>query len=269
MNEIITSSSNQIIKDAKSLHKKKERWIKRRFFIEGVRAVEESVYSKAKIEYIIYSDMIYNVKGGRELLVEIELSGYKTYHVTDKLFLEITDTETPQGIFASVNFTLKNIGDVFSNDKNYFILLDKVQDPGNMGTIIRTADAFGANGIIITNGCVDVFNPKTIRSTMGSIFHIPLIYYNKTIDAINDLKSKGVEIMTTSLNSSVYCYEVDLNKDIALVIGNEASGVSEDVIKISDTLIKIPMEGEAESLNAAVASAVIMYEVLRQRSHSE
>ncbi len=267
MYDVITSASNHIIKDAKSLHKKKDRWDKKRFFIEGVRAVEESISSDADIDYIIYSEMLFNVKGGSELYDKIISKNYKVYHISDKLFQDISDTESPQGVFASVKFNLHNVEKALADKDNFFILLDRVQDPGNMGTIIRTADAFGSNGIIVTNGCVDVFNPKTIRSTMGSIFHIPLLYYNDIDEAINDLKNNNVHIISTALKSSNYCYNVDFNTDFALVIGNEASGVSENIINASDSLIKIPMQGKAESLNAAIASAVIMYEVLRQRQN--
>lgn len=265
MNEMITSSSNTIIKEIKSLHRKKDRWTKKSFFVEGIRAVEESILSNAKISYIVYSDMLFHTKGGEELLNKIHTGTYKINYISDKLFNEVSDTEKPQGILAVVEFDLKAIDDIVKEKENFIILLDRVQDPGNMGTIIRTADSFGSNGIIVTEGCVDIFNPKTIRSTMGSIFHIPLLYYKSASDAIMDLKDKGIRVVTTSLEAKEYCFDVDFKSDFALIIGNEASGVSDEVIAGSDLLIKIPMPGDAESLNAAIASSVIMYEVLRQR----
>lgn len=265
MNEMITSSSNTVIKEIKSLHRKKDRWIKKSFFVEGIRAVEESILSNAKISYIVYSDMLFHIKGGEELFNKINTSIHKVIYISDELFYEVSDTEKPQGILAVVEYDLKTIDDIISEKDNFLILLDRVQDPGNMGTIIRTADAFGSNGIIVTEGCVDIFNPKTIRSTMGSIFHIPLLYYKSANEAIRDLKDKGITVITTSLDAKEYCFNVDFKKDFALIIGNEASGVSNEVIDDSDLLIKIPMPGDAESLNAAIASSVIMYEVLRQR----
>ncbi len=265
MNEMITSSSNSIIKEIKSLHRKKDRWIKKAFFVEGIRAVEESILSNARIAYIVYSDMLFHIKGGEQLFNRIDQNTYKLNYISDKLFNEVSDTEAPQGILAVVEYDLKNINDILKKKGNFLILLDKVQDPGNMGTIIRTADAFGSNGVIVTEGCVDIFNPKTIRSTMGSVFHIPLLYYKSASDAIKDLKEKGIRIITTSLDAKEYCFDVELKSDFALIIGNEASGVSEEVVDESDLLIKIPMPGNAESLNAAIASSVIMYEVLRQR----
>ncbi len=265
MYEMIISSSNTIIKEIKSLHRKRDRWMKKSFFIEGIRAVEECILSNTKIVYLVYSDMLFSIKGGKELFDKISLENYKLNYISDKLFNEISDTEKPQGILAVVEYDLKKIDEVLKEEGNFLILLDRVQDPGNMGTIIRTADAFGSNGVIVTDGCVDIFNPKTIRSTMGSIFHVPILYYKDTNEAIKDLKENKIKVITTSLNAEKYCFDVDFKTSFALVIGNEASGVSNEVMVDSDLLIKIPMPGEAESLNAAIASSVIMYEVLRQR----
>lgn len=267
MYEMITSSSNSIIKEIKSLHRKKDRWIKRSFFVEGIRAVEECIKSSTKIAYLVYSDMLFSINGGKELFDKLDPQKNKLYYISDKLFKEISDTEKPQGILAVVEYDLKKIDEVLKDKENFIILLDRVQDPGNIGTIIRTADAFGSNGVIVTEGCVDIFNPKTIRSTMGSIFHIPLLYYKSATEAIKDLKDNSITVITTSLDAKDYCFDVDFKISFALVIGNEASGVSSEVMTDSDLLIKIPMPGEAESLNAAIASSVIMYEVLRQRQN--
>lgn len=267
MYEMIISSSNPIIKEVKSLHKKKDRWSKKNFFIEGIRGVEDCINSGIDIEYLVYSDMLFSTNGGKKLLDIINQGDYKIYYISDKLFKEISDTERPQGILAVVKFNLKDIKEALLEKNNFLLLLDRIQDPGNMGTIIRTADAFGANGVIVTEGCVDVYNPKTIRSTMGSIFHVPIIYYNNTKEAIRDLKANNIKIITTSLTANKYSFEVDFNTSFSLVIGNEASGVSEEVMEVSDLLIKIPMLGEAESLNAAIASSVIMYEALRQKTN--
>lgn len=266
MCEMITSSSNTIIKEIKSLHRKKDRWAKNSFFVEGVRGVEDCIKSGIRVEYLVYSDMLLSTNGGQQLLEEISYKDYKIYYISDKLFKEVSDTEKPQGILAVVKLHLKDIKEALLEKNNFLVLLDRIQDPGNLGTIIRTADAFGANGVIVTEGCVDVFNPKTIRSTMGSIFHVPIIYYGCIKEAIRDLKAYNIKIITTSLAAKKYSYEIDFNTSFSLVIGNEASGVSEEVIEASDSLIKIPMTGQAESLNAAIASSVIMYEALRQKA---
>lgn len=263
---IITSSSNKLIKEIKMLQKRKERWSKKSFFIEGTRAVEQCIKSNAKIKHIVYSRDILGSEIDKVLYL-IDEENYETYEISNKLFKEISDTDNPQGIMAIVSFDEFSLGDILK-ENNFIIVLDRVQDPGNLGTIIRTADAFGANGIIVTNGCVDVYNPKTIRSTMGSIFQIPIVHMGEMREVLEVLKQENTSIISSSLNTDKYSYDIDFKTSCAIVIGNEAQGISKEVLNLSDQLVKIPMVGEAESLNAAIASGVLMYEVLRQRSTS-
>lgn len=264
MNEIISSPSNKFVKEIKSLHKKKERWNSKKFFVEGIKSVYESIVSDGKIDYILYSESLFKINGGMNLYEFITKKNLKLIEITDKLLNSICDTENPQGIIAVINIDSYKLEDVLK-ENNFILILDRLQDPGNMGTIIRTADALGVDFIIISEGCVDVFNPKTIRSTMGSIFHIPLVFCEDIFKTISLLKSKNISIMSTALDNSKDCYKVDLKKNLGIIIGNEANGVSEELIHLSDELLKIPMEGKAESLNAAIASAIIIYEVIRQR----
>ena len=267
MNNIITSSSNQLVKHVRLLHKKKVRWETKNFFVEGLRSVEQSIISHADIKYVLYSDSLFETKGGNDLFKKISIKYKKVYKITDKLLKEICDTQNPQGIIAVVGFDNKTLIEALKEKGNFLVLLDRVQDPGNMGTIIRTADALGANGILVTSGCVDPYNPKTIRATMGSVFHIPLVHFESSDEALSILKSKSIGIISTGLLSSRPCYEIDFTKDFVLVIGNEASGVSEDILASSDSIVKIPMTGRAESLNAAIASGIVMYEASRQRQN--
>lgn len=260
----ITSSSNKLIKSIKLLHNKKDRWSERCFFIEGTRSVEQCIKSNSPIKYIVYSPELLGEDGER-LLFEIESRSYELYKISKDLFKSISDTDNPQGILAVVEFEEYGLKDTLK-ENNFFVVLDRVQDPGNMGTIIRTADAFGANAVIVTNGCVDVYNPKTIRSTMGSIFQIPIVHIGDIEEVVKELKDEKVNIVSTSLNTNKYSYDIDFKSDCALIIGNEANGISDEVLGLSDQLVKIPMVGKAESLNAGVASAVLMYEVLRQRN---
>ncbi len=265
MPSIITSSSNSLIKHVKSLHRKKVRWDTNHFFVEGIRAVEESIISNSQIEFFLYSDSLLESKGGEELLALVNKKYKKVYNITNNLLKDITDTKTPQGIIAVVKFTTVPLKDIIYNNDNFLVVLDKVQDPGNMGTIIRTSNALGANGIIVTKGCVDVFSPKTIRSTMGSIFHISLVYHEDIQDVLTILKKKNIKIISTALDAVESCYDVNFKVDFALIIGNEASGISQKAFEMSDSIIKIPMRDNAESLNAAIASGIVMYEASRQR----
>lgn len=234
------------------------------FFIEGTRSVKQCVESKGKIKYVVYSEELLNEEG-LSLIDNLKNTKLDIYSTTETLFKQISDTEAPQGILAVVEMKQTELESVFSTP-NFIILLDRVQDPGNLGTIIRTADAFGANAIIVTSGCVDVYNPKTVRSTMGSIFQIPIVHIEDIKDAISVLKEKNIRVIASSLETDTYSFDMDFKTDCALVIGNEGMGVSSEVIALSDELVKIKMTGLAESLNAGIASGVLMYEVLRQRT---
>lgn len=254
-----------MIKEIKSLYKKKDRWKRKQFIVEGINMVEECIDNHYPLVYIIYSDELLNVKGGKKLFDKIS-SHPRLIHVTDQLYREISQMENPQGIMGVSEFRINTIDRLNIHEEISLLLLDRLQDPGNMGTIIRSADAFGIDGIIITKGCVDVFNPKVIRSTMGSIFRVPIYHEEDSLAIINRLKKEGVRVYTTSLEGSLHIHQVDFNNPFLLVIGNESSGVSPYIYTVSDKLIKIPMVGDAESLNVAIASSIIMYESIRQRS---
>jgi len=261
----ITSTSNPIIKELKSLHKKKYRYQYKKYFLEGIRSVEECIKYNSKIEYIIYSESLLGLNGGAKLYEDILKLNITIIKTTDQILKSVSDTDNPQGIIAVVNFKESKLEELVSNDKSLFIILDSIQDPGNMGTIIRTCDAFNVDGVIISEGSVDLYNPKTIRSTMGSIFHIPIVFSENILDTVKYLKSNEITIMSTALEDSTDIHNVDLNRPVAIIIGNEANGVRNELLSVSNANIKIPMPGKAESLNAAIASSIVIYEANRQR----
>lgn len=262
----ITSSSNPIIKEIKTLHRKRERWTKRLFIAEGIKMVEEIVDKGYEAKYLIYTESLFDIKGGKELYEKIKHLK-NLIIIPEKLFAEITDVETPQGIMAILPFREISLNDILVKENPFIILLDRVQDPGNLGTIIRTADAFGVNGIIVSEGSVDVYNPKVVRATMGSLFRMSICHTDDSISTIKELKNRGINIYSTSLQGNRFIHEVDFRLPSLLIIGNESRGVSNELLDMADMLVKIPMVGGAESLNAAVASSIIMYEALRQRLH--
>jgi len=191
-------------------------------------------------------------------------SSCRVFVLPDKLFNEISDTETPQGVLSVARMKKYSIDEVMYPD-GLFIILDSVQDPGNMGTIIRTADAAGFTAVIALEGCVDVYNPKVLRSTMGSVFHIPVIQDGSPETSFSKLKSHGVKIYAAHLKGTVNYFELDVRRSAAFVIGNESKGISDRVASLADELVRIPMIGQAESLNASVAASLLMYESVRQR----
>ena len=185
--------------------------------------------------------------------------------MTDVLFKELISTEQPQGIVAVINMNEKPL----DLDGSFYLLCDKLQDPGNLGTIIRTAHAAGVQGIILTKGTVDIYNEKTIRSTMGSIFYVPIHYDDENFTLVKQLRNEGFKTVVTSLDTDKNFFEEDIRGKVLLIVGNEGNGVSNEVYELADIKVKIPMPGNAESLNVAIATSVIMYEKIRQDSFNK
>lgn len=254
----INSKENSIITEVKKLNTKKHRFEKRRFLIEGYRFVEEALKSEFSIPYIFVSEDSINKFEKYSSLVNPHT---EVYLISNKLMKYICNTQTPQGIAAVVDMVDNT--DVNPIDGIY-ILVDRIQDPGNMGTIIRTAHAIGAEGVILTKGTVDVYNDKTLRSTMGSIFKVPIIHDDHGF-TIRKLREKGYKLIVSTLRANNSFYDVDLTGKIIISVGNEGNGICDEIIELADENVKIPMVGDAESLNAAIAAGVMMYEVLRQR----
>ncbi|WP_368489951.1 TrmH family RNA methyltransferase [Clostridium sp. BJN0013] len=257
--DIIKSKDNLHIKEAKKLKEKKYRTQRKEFMIEGFRFVKEAIDSNFYISQIFLSENFIN-KEEKFFLEKNPKVKCPIYFVEDKLLRSISCTENPQGIIALV----KNRGLNVKDEQGFYILADKIQDPGNMGTIIRSAHAAGALGIITTKGTVDIYNEKTLRATMGSIFHIPIIQ-DENLEKVKSLKQTGFKVICSSLDADTNFYSMDLKGKIIIAVGNEGSGLGKDVKKISDIEVSIPMPGKAESLNAAVAASIMMFEVVRQK----
>lgn len=251
---IIESKSNSLFKNLKKLKDKKYRNQSGTYLIEGLRFVDEAFKSGVKIESIIYTQ---EFKDKNEEYLE-RGKDVDNIILSSALLKELSFTGTPQGVMAIVHMENKSL-----KDGDIVVLVDKVQDPGNMGTIIRTAHAVGAAGIIMTKGTVDIYNDKVLRSTMGSIFYLPVIE-DATLDKVKELKENGFKLVVSSLQGKNNFFEEDLTDKIIMAVGNEGNGVSDEVYNISDIKVKIPMPGNAESLNVAVATSVMLYEKVRQ-----
>jgi len=253
----IESKDNKVYKELKKLKNKRYRLAYNRYLIEGLRFAEEAVKSEVNIIRLIVTEEFYN-KHKEDLDIFI---GIPTVLLKDTLFNELSDTEKPQGIMAEVE--MRNL--IPEIKDGIFVLVDRIQDPGNLGTIIRTAEAVGALGIICTKGTVDYLNEKVLRSTMGSVFRMPIILEGDDMLFIKSLKEKGFKLLGTTLQTSNSLYDCDLSGKIVICIGNEGNGISSEVLDLCDMRAIIPMPGKAESLNAAVAASVIIFEALRQR----
>ena len=260
----ITSSKNPIIKEVKNLYKRKDRWKEQLFIIEGIKIIEEALENNVVLKYILIMDKLQSTSEGYNFYESIKENN-NLIHITDNVFKEISDTENSQGIIAVAQFKISKLEDLILKDNPALIFLDGLQDPGNLGTIIRTCDAFNLDGIILGEGSVDPYNPKVVRATMGSIFRIPLVVTQNSIETLTKLKERKIQILSTSLEADLPIYEIDYREGFALIIGNESKGVKDETLSLSDQLIKIPMPGSAESLNAGVAASIIMYEAMKAK----
>ncbi|SCJ56040.1 Putative TrmH family tRNA/rRNA methyltransferase [uncultured Clostridium sp.] len=252
----IESKENTFFKLAKKLKDKKGRSKEQKYVIEGFRLIQEAFKAGCKIDSIVL-----NNDGKKKLNQYLEqyVDSVKVYLMEDSLFSQLTSTENPQGIIA-----ILEIEDKRENlNGDFYLLCDKVQDPGNLGTIIRTAHAAGATGIILTKGTVDIYNDKVIRSTMGSIFYVPIIH-DDDLSFLKELKSDGFNLVATSLQESKDFFNEDLSGKIILSVGNEGNGISDEIFNMADIKVKIPMPGGAESLNVAIATSIILFERVRQ-----
>ncbi|WP_221387775.1 TrmH family RNA methyltransferase [Clostridium perfringens] len=251
----IESKNNNLFKEIKKLKEKKHRIKSNKYLIEGLRFVEEAIKSKVSIDSIIFTES-FNEKNP-DLFLKIN-ENIKLIQMNEALLKQLCSTENPQGIVGVINMQNKEL-----KSGELVVLVDKVQDPGNMGTIIRTAHAAGAAGIVMTKGTVDIYNDKTLRSTMGSIFYIPIVE-DDSLDFVKSLKKEGYKLVVSSLQGKNNFFEENLQGKVMIAVGNEGNGVSEEVYDIADIKVKIPMPGEAESLNVAVATSIMIYEKIRQ-----
>lgn len=259
---IIESSQNKIVKYLNSLKLRKEREKHNVFLAEGIKFVNE-IPSDWKVEMYAVSQS-YAEENNMELLENCNVHIF-----SNEIFKSFSDTETPQGI-AAVCYQKKYEEDIIfkSNIKSgFYLIAEELNDPGNLGTIIRTADACGVSGVFLTKGSVDLYNNKVLRSTMGSVFHVPVIQNVDAKQIITKMKSINIKVFAAHLKGNMYHFDLDLKQPCGLIIGNEARGISEEVSQMCDCRVKIPMPGNAESLNASVAAGVLMYEVVRQRTN--
>lgn len=257
----ITSKDNELIKHIRKLKDKKYRDESNEYVVEGVKLVEEAVKENAKIKQIIVCEdttRTYEIPTH----IMLEIAKYECISVSDKIFNIITQVTNPQGIMAIIEKNAQNAKIDYTQD--IIVVLDDVQDPGNLGTILRTVDSIGLNQIIVSKGTADAFNSKVVRSTMGAIFRIKIIEVENLAQAIKEMRKHHFKLMVTSLQTKNSIYDIDFYKKI-IVIGNEANGVSKEIQDMADEKAKIPMLGRTESLNASVAAGVVMYEYVRQK----
>lgn len=278
--EIISSKDNKRIKYIRSLLEKGSiRKKNHSFVVEGIKLVDEAleyggvldiIVSESLYEEIVSGDLSRNAllsDNGKHIIKQVK-QGTSLTVVSDAVFKSVSETITPQGVIAVVDMPESGLleGDYLKkayekSGKIKLLVLEDTADPGNLGTIMRTAEAAGVTGVIMGKGTVDIFNPKVVRSTMGSIFRLPFSYVDDLKAVILGLKRDGISFYATHLKGKESYRDISYSDKAGILIGNEARGLSDEIANLADTYVIIPMQGKVESLNAAVAAALMMYEV--------
>lgn len=264
MTEIITSPQNPLIKMVSSLMQKKYRQQTGLFVAEGIRLAEELATAGWPVEACILSASAEQNPRAQDLVRSVS-SQTRVVKVSDDIFQKMADTEQPQGILLLARSRQYQLTDLMTRTKVLLLVLDNVQDPGNIGALIRTGDAAGCSGVILTVGCADIYSAKVVRASMGSIFHLPVVQGITYEELISYCRRQDIFLAATSLERSTVYWDADLSGSLALVFGNEGNGVSQRLLNESSLKVHIPLLGKAESLNVSAAAAVILYDAVRQR----
>ncbi len=255
----ISSKQNNLIKKTSSLYKKKFRDIEQLFVVEGLRSVDLVVENTPElVEYILITES-YLEK------ITFVIDESKLNVCTEDVFVSLADATNAQGILAVCRKKETDLKSVLSKENAYIFVCENLQDPGNAGTLIRTVDSVGGDGIIFTKGSVDIYNPKVVRSTVGSILNVNIFENIEVSELVKELESENFVTYGTSLDTNVYHDEENYADKLAIFLGNEANGLTETTLGLLNKKIKIPMCGKAESLNVGVAGSVVGYEILRQK----
>lgn len=256
---MITSTANQQVKQVIQLNKKaKHRNVQDVFVAEGTKMFLEA--PRERIVKAYFSESYVEKRLGGKAAEDIPCEV-----VEDSVFKNMCDTQTPQGVLCLVRQYHYSLKELLQNENPLLLILENIQDPGNLGTMMRTAEGAGVDGVILSPDCVDMYNPKTIRSTMGSIYRVPFFPANDLQEILRELRQAGIYTFAAYLGESQSYEKGDYTKGTAFLLGNEANGLSPDLAACADTRIRIPMKGKLESLNVSIASAILLYEACRQR----
>ncbi len=263
MKEEITSRQNPRIQELAKLKRKERRLATHRFLVEGIRGVEEAVDAGASVYEVLVAPRLLQSSRGRSLCQRLVSRGLEVIKVTEQVIAAVCETDTPQGVVAAVGMPEAEIR---LEGNPLVIVTDGISDPGNLGTLVRSAAAFGLSGAILTGGTVDVYSPKCVRATMGSLFRVPVRVMESAAEAVSSLARRGIAVVAADARAMTPCDAHDFARPSGILLGNEARGCSPEAMALCGARVRIPMPGWAESLNVAAAGAVLMYEATRQRT---
>ncbi|MCE5194654.1 MAG: RNA methyltransferase [Nitrospiraceae bacterium] len=260
----ISSAVNQKIKEIIDIKNKRGKYKGNAFILDGPHLIEMALASGTKISRVLITEKFASKKEGRAVLTLLKNKA-EIFEVEERIIAKIADTETPQGILAVASYPSVRLSDIKFKSDPFLIIIDNIQEPGNLGAIIRTADAAGADAVIILKGTCDIFMQKTLRATAGSIFNIQVVS-SSTDEVIKWLKANNITLISTAADAQLSIFDADIKKASAFVFGNEAHGISAEIQKNADLVLSIPIMGKAESLNVAVCAAICLYEAVRQKT---
>lgn len=261
---MITSNANPKVRQVIQWQTKaKERKSAGIFLAEGLKMFEEAPEDKIR-EIFVSEEAAERLLGQRDTARKLQRTGYET--VAAEVFRKMSDTQAPQGILCVVERPKYTLEQLLEGKNPLLVALEGLQDPGNLGTIVRTGEGAGITGVIMSRGTVDIYNPKTIRATMGSIYRVPFVYVEDLRETVKKMREKGIHSYAAHLAGKRYYDSFSFEEGSAFLIGNEGNGLSKELAELADEYLRIPMEGCVESLNAAVAASLLMYEAHRQRA---
>ncbi len=260
----ITSARNDKVKYVEKLARRRYRYQEGRFVAEGPRLVGEALASGARLHSLYIAPELFDADGWKGMLAALP-DGVPVYELPAALFRQVASTEGPQGILAVVEMRSWTWLDCCAGTAPLAVVVDGLQDPGNLGAILRATEALGGSGVILGEGTADPYNPKTVRASMGAVYRLPMAHGQDLAALIPEMKARGMQVLVASARADRPLYAVDWRSPTAIVLGNEGAGVGPEVAALADAAVCIPMPGRAESLNVGMAAGILLYEALRQR----
>jgi RNA methyltransferase, TrmH family len=261
----ISSKDNSVVKHLRSLSDAKTRKKEQLFLVEGVKIVEEALRDRDAVTLVVAAPLLVQ-HHGKGVLKLAESRGVDVLWVSERLMDTLSESKTPQPVMAVVRMKQHSEESLLANDAGLIVIAHQLQDPGNLGTMIRTAEAVNASGVAITANTVDPYNAKAVRASMGSILRLPVVQVKEVTSFLKECKQCGFQTVATAVTAEKAHFAIDLTKPTAFLLGQEGTGLPQELLREIDHSIRIPMSSQIDSLNVATAAAVILYEALRQRS---
>lgn len=257
----ITSHSNNVCKQVVSLQQRKHRKETGLFVLEGLRGVRDALAAGWVPEFFMVTDGFLHQPDGEQMVAGLSETNVTGYRVTDPLMKKMAETETPQGLLCVFHQPVHDVNEIIRSPEGFWLVLDRIQDPGNLGTLIRSAEAAGVSGIFLTHGSTDPYNAKALRAGTGAVLHLPVVELSQEQSDCRFLLDAGIHLVGAALEKGKPYGQVGYQRPLALVIGNEANGIDQALLAKVESRVTIPMRGRLQSLNAAIAGSILLFHI--------